>query len=115
MIGRRQFITLLGSAAAAWPLAALGQQLERMRRIGILMAYPESDAAYQGYVAAFQEELQKLGWQEGRNVRFDYRWATSDLELIKRSAKELIALQPDLILSSSTPSTVAAARNADHS
>jgi putative ABC transport system substrate-binding protein len=76
-----------------------------MRRIGILMAYPESDAAYQGYVRAFQEELQKLGWQEGRNIRFDYRWATSDLELIKRFAKELIALQPNLILSSSTPTT----------
>jgi len=76
-----------------------------MRRIGVLMAYPENDAVYQGYVMAFREELQKLGWQEGRNVRFDYRWATSDLELIKRSATELIALQPDLILSSSTPST----------
>src|SRR5262249_18557974 len=101
---RRQFITLL-SGAAAWPLAARAQQGERMRRVGILMAYPESDAAYQGYVMAFREELQKLGWQEGRNVRFDYRWATSDLELIKRSAKELIALQPDLILCSSTPST----------
>jgi putative ABC transport system substrate-binding protein len=102
---RRDFITLLGGAAAAWPLAARAQQAERVRRIGILMAYPESDAAYQGYVMAFREELQKLGWQEGRNVSFDYRWATSDLELIKRSAKELIALQPDLILSSSTPTT----------
>src|SRR5262249_12969541 len=103
-VRRRAFITLLGGAAA-WPLAARAQQPERMRRIGILMAYPESDAAYQGYVRAFQEELQKLGWQEGRNIRFDYRWATSDLELIKRFAKELIALQPDLILSSSTPTT----------
>jgi hypothetical protein len=65
---RRQFITLLGGAAVAWPLAARAQQGERMRRIGILMAYPESDAAYQGYVMAFREELQKLGWQEGRNV-----------------------------------------------
>src|SRR5262245_51699788 len=102
---RRDFITLLGGTVIAWPLVAVAQQSERMRRIGILMAYPESDAAYQGYVRAFQEELQKLGWQEGRNVRFDYRWATSDLELIKRFAKELIALQPDLILSSSTPTT----------
>ena len=101
---RREFITLLGGASV-WPLAARAQQAERTRRIGILMAYPESDAAYQGYVRAFQEELQKLGWQEGRNVRFDYRWATSDLELIKRFAKELVALQPDLILSSSTPTT----------
>jgi len=101
---RREFVTLLGGAAA-WPIVARAQQRGRVPRIGILMAYPESDAAYQGYVRAFQEELQKLGWQEGRNVRFDYRWATSDLELIKRFAKELIALQPDLILSSSTPTT----------
>jgi len=101
---RREFITLL-IGAAAWPVAARAQQPERMRRVGILMAYPESDAVYQGYVMAFREEFQKLGWQEGRNVRFDYRWATSDLELIKRSAKELVALQPDLILTSSTPST----------
>ena len=101
---RRDIIVFLGGAAT-WPLAARAQQSARMRRIGILMAYPESDAAYQGYVRAFQEELQKLGWQEGRNVRFDYRWATSDSELIKRFAKELIALQPDLILSSSTPTT----------
>ena len=67
---RREFISLVGGAAA-WPLAARAQQAERMRRIGILMAYPESDAAYQGYVRAFQEELEKLGWQEGRNIRFD--------------------------------------------
>src|SRR5215468_5035658 len=105
MKSRREFITLLGGLSAGWPLAARAQQLERMRRIGILMAYPESDPAYQGYVMAFREELHKLGWQEGRNIRIDYRWATSDSELIKRSAKELIALQPDLILSSSTPST----------
>jgi putative ABC transport system substrate-binding protein len=104
-VRRREFITLVGGAATAWPLVARAQQPERVRRIGILMAYPESDAAYQGYVTAFREELQKLGWEEGRNIRFDYRWATSDLELIKRSAKELVALQPDLILTSSTPST----------
>jgi putative ABC transport system substrate-binding protein len=102
---RREFITLLGGAAAAWPLAARGQQPERMRRIGVLMAYAESDSVYQGYVMTFRHELQKLGWEEGRNIRFDYRWATSDLESIKRSAKELVVLQPDLILSSSTPTT----------
>src|SRR6516165_7362349 len=101
---RRDFITLLGGAAA-WPIAARGQQSARMRRVGILMAYPESDAVYQGYVTAFRQELQGLGWEEGRNVRFDYRWATSDSELIRRSARELITLQPDLILSSSTPTT----------
>jgi putative tryptophan/tyrosine transport system substrate-binding protein len=109
-VRRREFITLLGGAAAAWPLAAHAQQAERVRRIGILMAYAESDSVYQAYVKAFREGLQKLGWEEGRNIRFDYRWATSDLELIQRSAKELIALQPDLILSSSTPTTASLLR-----
>ena len=104
-MNRREFIPLLGGAAVAWPLAARAQQPERMRRVGVLMAYAESDTVYQGYVMAFRHELQKLGWEEGRNIRFDYRWATSDLELIERSAKELVALQPDLILSSSTPTT----------
>jgi putative ABC transport system substrate-binding protein len=76
-----------------------------MRHIGVLMAYAESDEAYQAYVAAFREELQKLGWTEGRNIRIHYRWATPDLELIQRFAVELVGLQPDLILSSSTPTT----------
>ena len=102
---RREFITLIGVAAAAWPLAAAAQQSARMRRIGILMAYAESDTVYQGYVIAFQEELQKLGWEQGRNIRFNYGWAGPDLESINRFAKELVALQPDLILSSSTPTT----------
>ena len=101
---RREFITVLG-AAAAWPLAARAQQSARMRRVGILMAYAESDTVYQGYVIAFQEELQKLGWEQGRNILFNYGWAGSDLESINRFAKELVALQPDLILSSSTPTT----------
>ena len=102
---RREFITLVGGAAVASPLVARAQQSARMRRVGILMAYPESDAVYQGYVTAFRQELQGLGWEEDRNVRFDYRWATSDSELIRRSARELITLQLDLILSSSTPTT----------
>jgi len=88
-----------------WPLAVRAQQPARMRRIGILMAYAESDTVYQGYVIAFQEELQKLGWEQGRNIRFHYGWAGPDLESINRFAKELVALQPDLILSSSTPTT----------
>ena len=73
---RREFITLLGGAAAAWPLAARAQQPERMRRIGVLMGYAESDRKGQARVAAFREELQKLGWTEGRNIRIDTRWAT---------------------------------------
>jgi putative ABC transport system substrate-binding protein len=72
---RREFITLLGGAAA-WPLAARAQQPDRMRRIGVLMGFPESDSQAQGYVAAFRDGLHKLGWTDGRNVRIDTRWAT---------------------------------------
>ena len=104
---RRQFITLLGGAAAAWPLVARGQQGERMRRIGVLMAYPESDPEGQAWVAAFREGLQKLGWVENRNIRIDYRWGALDAEAMQRFAKELVTLQPDLILSQSTPTTAA--------
>ena len=106
MIGRREFITLLGGAAA-WPLAARAQQADRMRLIGVLMAYAENDAEGQAWVATFREGLQKLGWAEGRNIRIDTRWATPDVEAMQRFAKELVALQPDLILSQSTPTTAA--------
>jgi putative ABC transport system substrate-binding protein len=102
---RRQFITLLGGAAAAWPLAARAQQAERMRRIGVLMAYAESNREAQAWVAAFREGLQKLGWAEGGNIRIDTRWATADVESIRRFAKELVALQPELVVSTSTLST----------
>jgi ABC-type uncharacterized transport system substrate-binding protein len=102
---RRAFITLLGGAAAAWPLAARAQQGERVMRIGVLMAYAESDPEAQAWVAAFREGLQKLGWAEGRNIRIDTRWATADVESIQRFAKELVALQPELAVSTSTPST----------
>ena len=102
---RREFITLLGGAAA-WPLAARAQQADRMRRIGVLMGYAESDRQGQAFVAAFRDELQKLGWAEGRNIRIDTRWATpGDAESRQRFAKELVALQPDLILSHGTPAT----------
>ena len=102
---RREFITLLGGAAVAWPLVARAQQPERVGRIGVLMAYAQNDREYQSYLAAFREELQKLGWTEGRNVQIDYRWAALDPELMRRFARELIALQPDVILSSSSPTT----------
>ena len=103
---RRQFITLLGGAAAAWPLTARAQQGERMRRIGVLMAHAERDPEFQTYVDAFLEGLQKLGWTEGRNIRIDIRWgALDDAELRQRLAKELIELHPDLILTQNTPPT----------
>jgi putative ABC transport system substrate-binding protein len=101
---RREFITLLGGATA-WPLAARAQQADRMRRIGVLMAVPENDHEYQAFLAAFREGLQKLGWAEGRNIRIDTRWAALDAEAMQRFAKELVALQPDLIVSQSTPTT----------
>jgi putative ABC transport system substrate-binding protein len=108
MINRRAFIMLLGGAAAAWPLAARAQQSERMRRIGVLMGYPESDSDAQANVAAFRESLQRLGWAEGRNVRIDTRWPIpADVESMQRLAKELVALQPDVILSQITPTTAA--------
>ena len=105
MRNRREFITLLGGAAAAWPRAARAEQGGHVRRIGVLMAYAENDREYQSNLAAFREELQKLGWTEGRNVQVDYRWAAADPELMRRFARELIALQPDVILSSSSPTT----------
>ncbi|MGO9847972.1 MAG: ABC transporter substrate-binding protein [Methylocella sp.] len=104
---RREFITLVGSAAATWPLAARAQQSDRMRLIGVLMGLAESDREAQSWVAAFREELQKLGWTEGRNIEIDTRWATADVESMKRLAKELAALQPDFILTSTTPATAA--------
>jgi putative tryptophan/tyrosine transport system substrate-binding protein len=104
---RREFITLLCGAAAAWPLTAQAQQPDRMRRIGVLMGFPESDSQAQSFMAAFQNGLQKLGWTDGRNVRIDTRWAAFDAESKQRFAKELIALQPDLILSHTTPTTAA--------
>jgi putative tryptophan/tyrosine transport system substrate-binding protein len=103
---RRDFITLLGGVAT-WPVAARAQQVERVRRIGVLMSYAESDGEGQALVAEFQKGLQKLGWAEGRNIRFDYRWAALDAELMQRFAKELTALQPDLIFSHNTPTTAA--------
>jgi putative ABC transport system substrate-binding protein len=104
---RREFITLIGGSAIAWPLAVRAQQPERVWRIGVLMGYAESDRGGQARVAAFREGLQKLGWAEGRNIRIDTRWAALDVERMQRFAKELVALQPDLILTQNTPTTAA--------
>jgi ABC-type uncharacterized transport system substrate-binding protein len=103
---RRDVIALLGGAAG-WPLAARAQQPDWMRRIGVLMAYAESDREGQTWVAAFREGLQNLGWWEGRNIRIDMRWGAADVESMERYAKELIALQPELILAQNTPTTAA--------
>jgi putative tryptophan/tyrosine transport system substrate-binding protein len=94
---RRQFITLLGGAAA-WPLAASAQQREKMRRIGVLLPGAADDAEFQTRVGAFLQGLQELGWTIGRNVRVDTRWATSNAASIRKHAAELAALAPDAIL-----------------
>ena len=98
MSSRRDFITLLGGATIAWPLAARAQQPERMRRVGVLMNLGSDDAEAQARNAAFLQGLQELGWTVGRNVRIEYRWGAGDAELFRRHASELVALAPDVIL-----------------
>ena len=102
MIGRREFITLLGGAAAAWPLAARAQQPTRMRRIGVLMTLAADDAEAMARLAAFLQELQQLGWTDNRNVHIDYRWGAGEHERIRRHAAELVALAPEVILANGT-------------
>src|SRR5215470_16630662 len=100
---RREFIAGLG--AAAWPLAARAQLGERMRRIGMLWPYAEGDRDANAWLATFREELEKLGWVEGRNVRIDHRWAALDEESVQRFAREVVALRPDVILTQNTLGT----------
>ena len=104
---RREFMAALGGLAATWPFAARAQQSDRVRRIGVLSPYAESDPEAKAWLATFREELEKLGWNEGRNVRFDYRWAAADAGSTQRFAKELVALEPDAILTQSTITTAA--------
>ncbi len=95
---RRAFITLVGGAAAAWPLGAHAQPGERVRRVGMLMNQPADDVAGRARHAAFVQRLQQLGWTEGRNLRLDVRWGAGDTESARRHAVELVALAPDVIL-----------------
>jgi putative tryptophan/tyrosine transport system substrate-binding protein len=106
MIARREFIGLLGGAAAAWPLAARAQQGERVRRIGVLMHLVANDLEGQARFTAFMQALAQLGWTDGRNVRIDTRWGANDADR-RRYAGELVALAPDVILASATPATLA--------
>ena len=103
---RRDFITLL-CGAAAWPLAARAEQPGQMRRIGVLLNVTADNPRGQAGVAAFQQVLQQLGWSDGRNVRIDTRWGANDIDLDRKYAAELVALAPDVILASSTPSVTA--------
>jgi putative ABC transport system substrate-binding protein len=104
---RREFITLLGGTAAAWPLAARAQQPDRMRRIGVLMNLAADDPEAPARVAAFAQGLQELGWTMGRNVGIDYRWGAGVADLYRRYGAELVALTPDLILASGVPAVSA--------
>jgi putative ABC transport system substrate-binding protein len=104
-VKRRTFITILGGAAAAWPLAASAQQGERMRRIGVLMPSAADDEEYQARMTAFLQGLAQLGWFDGRNVRIDTRWAVADADRIRKYAAELVALAPDVILAPGSATT----------
>src|SRR6185436_3263827 len=103
---RREFITLLGGAAA-WPLTARAQQPERMRRIGVLMNVATDIQDFNERLAAFQQALQELGWTVVRNVRIDTRWAADDAERLRRHAAELVALAPDAVLAQGSLSVAA--------
>jgi putative ABC transport system substrate-binding protein len=98
---RREFITLLGGAAA-WPLAARGQQSERMRRIGVILPAAADDAEFQSWLGAFLQALARLDWSIGQNVRVDIHWATPYAENIRKHAVELAALAPDVIVAAGT-------------
>jgi len=109
MIRRREFMAMLG-AAAAWPLAARAQQGERVRRIGVLMGTDENDPVQKPYILAFTQALAGLGWTDGRNVRIDLRWGRTDINRIRALAQELVGLQPDIIVTSTTSPTAAVQR-----
>src|SRR5215467_16318195 len=101
-IGRRELLAALGGAAAAWPLVAQAQQIERMRRMGVLLNLRESDPRGKASVAAFVQRLKELGWIEGRNLQLDIRWGGDDTDRYRQYARELVALFPDLVLGSSS-------------
>jgi putative ABC transport system substrate-binding protein len=100
---RRDFLCALGGVAAAWPFAARAEQPDQIRRIGVLMLYPENDPQGQLRATAFQEGLQKLGWVVGRNVQIDFQWGFGDADWIKSAAAQLLRLSPDVILANGPP------------
>jgi putative tryptophan/tyrosine transport system substrate-binding protein len=110
---RREFIAGLGGAAASlplWPVVVCAQQPARMKRIGILMGWREGDAEFRSFIAAFVQELARLGWSIGSNVRIEQRWTDADVDRARAFARELVALQPDVLLGSTTPVTAALLR-----
>ena len=107
---RREFITLLGGAVAGWPLAGRAQQANPARRLGVLMGYAEGDPLAKVLLTDFTQALSEFGWIKGRNLRMDVRWAPGNTDLMHTFAKELVSLQPDVILTNSTPVTAALKR-----
>src|SRR5215470_18975909 len=107
MIRRRQFLTLLGGAAVAWPFAARAQRRELVRRIGVLMSFAASDPDAQLRISAFDKGMRDLGWLEGRNLQTEYRWAGDDSDSLRNHARELVRITPDVILVNSTPASLA--------
>ena len=107
---RREFISLIAGAAAAWPLAARAQEPGRMRRVGVLFAFFDNDPESQARIAAFQQELENLGWKEGQNIQIDYRWANGDAERFRSFAAALVAARPDVLVGHASPSAEALAR-----
>jgi putative ABC transport system substrate-binding protein len=107
---RREFIRLVGGAVAAWPVSARAQQPQRMRRIGVLMNRDAGDQEGEAYLNAFQHSMRQLGWIKGLNLRIDTRWGANDIEKDRKYASELVALAPDIILTSGTLSTAALQR-----
>src|SRR5205823_8242622 len=101
------FVSLLGGMAAAVPLAAKAQQPERVRRVGVLVAFPENDPLAQAIVRAFAQALRRLGWFEGRNIRIDYRFAAGNPALFKTYAADLVGISPDALLASTLPAVAA--------
>src|SRR5215831_13836621 len=107
-MNRREF--LIGGTAVPWPLAARAQQGDRVRRIGVLMPFDENDRVSKHRLSAFTQGLADVGWTDGRNMRMDLRWAAGDFNRIRAFAMELVGLQPDIIMTESTPATVALKR-----
>lgn len=94
---RREVIALIGGAFVTLPRSLRAQQSDRVRTVGVLMPYPENDPEVQARLAAFREELRNLGWSVGANLRFEERWATDDLDLLRAASADLVGLQPDMI------------------
>ena len=107
---RREFVALAGGAAVMWPLATRAQQPDRIRRIGVLMAFDENDSGPKSWLSGFVKALAELGWADGRNLSMSIRWAAGNADRMRMFAKELVDLRPDLILANSTPVTASLQR-----